>query len=68
MVGQVADLVDRFPLVPLGARDDDLGGFLPHFFQDLFQPLVKQVAGVAAFLRVGLAALDSSYSPCQVNC
>ena len=58
VVSQVADLVDGLLPVALGARNDDLGGFLADLFEDLFQALVEQIGGVAALLRVGLAALD----------
>src|SRR5699024_3145142 len=63
MVGQVADLEDGFLLVALGAGDDDLGALLADFFEDLFKPLVKQVACVAALLGVLLAAFNQGIEP-----
>ena len=63
MVSQVADFVDGLFHVALGARNDDFGALLADFFQDFFQALVKQIGGVAAFLGVGLAALDQVVQP-----
>ena len=63
VVSQVADLVDGLLPVALGACNDDLGGFLTDLFEDLFQALVEQIGGVAALLRVGLAALDEFIQP-----
>ena len=50
MVTQVCQLVDRFVLVFLRCRDDNLGTLLADLFQNLVQTFVEQVGGVASFL------------------
>lgn len=56
MVTQVCQLVDRFVLVFLRCRDDNLGTLLADLFQNLVQTFVEQVGGVASFLRVRLTS------------
>ena len=46
MEQQVADLVAQLAVVAVLGGDDDLRGLLAHFFQNLIQPLIEQVAGV----------------------
>ena len=48
MVGQVGDLIHRLPVILGLGGDDDLSTLLPHLFQDLVQPLFKQVGGIRA--------------------
>ena len=45
MVTQVCQLVDRFVLVFLRCRDDNLGTLLADLFQNLVQTFVEQVGG-----------------------
>ena len=54
VVGQVGNLIDGLLPVLRLAGDDDLGGLLPHLFQDFVQSLVKKVGGVGPLLGLVL--------------
>ena len=54
----IRNLVGQFFLAGIFRRDEDLGGFLPAFLQDLIDPLFKQIIGIRAFLRMLLSVRD----------
>ena len=62
MVGKVCNLVNGFCLILILARNDDLGGFLAHLFEDLVHALGKQIGGIRAlghlFASVGKQRLQ----------
>ena len=58
MIQKIRNLIfDLFRVRILGS-DHDLCCFLSHLFQNLVNPLIKQVVGIRSFLRMLLSVCD----------
>jgi len=58
VIEQVADLAAKGLVRAVFGRDDDLPRLLCHFFENLIQALLEEIAGVGALGRALPAALD----------
>ena len=58
VVKEITDLILEFVRVRVLGGDDDLRGLLSYLFEDLVDPLVKQIVGIRSFFGMVFAIQD----------